>query len=132
MYQISNQVTLGRSEQDIIDSLSTLVKQLVDYEINARKYLVKNYKLELEDSVGRAYGIMSGARRISSEESMRLLSSIRLGAERKLIIDIKPTDLNKIMLDIQPGTLQQIAHERLDANNRDIMRATILRKRLKK
>ena len=132
MYQISNQITLGRSEEDIINSLTNLVKQLVDYEINARKYLVENYKLELEDSIGRALGIMSGARKMSSEEAMRLLSNLRLGSERNLVVNFDPTELNNIMLIIQPGSLQQAINEELDANNRDIKRASILRQRLQK
>ena len=131
MFQISNQITLGRTEEDIIASLSSLVKQLVDHELNARDYLEENFLIDLEDSVGRAWGLLSGARKISAEEAMKLLSKLRLGAERKLVVDIKPADLNKLMLDIQIGSLQQLVHERLDANQRDIIRATILRQRLK-
>jgi protein arginine kinase len=130
MFQISNQITLGRSEEDIINSLSNLVKQLVDYEINARKYLVEHYQLELEDSIGRAWGIMTGARKMSSEEAMKLLSNLRLGAERNLVVKITAQELNKIMLEIQPASLQHTVNERLNADNRDIMRATILRQRL--
>ena len=131
MYQISNQVTLGRTEEEIIAGLDSVIAQIVEQEKQARAYFVKHFRLDVEDRIGRAWGVLAGARKMATAEAMKLLSTLRLGAEQQLIIDLKPAVLNELILKIQPASLQAHFGEELDVHERDIKRAIFLRNRLK-
>src|SRR6266446_4723854 len=91
-YQISNQVTLGRTEQDLVQQVGDVVPVLIDYERRARDFLVRESQQNLHDQVSRAYGILRTAQTISSEETMHLLSRVRMGVNLGLIPDLRIPD----------------------------------------
>ncbi|WP_261134691.1 protein arginine kinase [Bacillus sp. Marseille-Q3570] len=131
VFQVSNQMTLGKSEQDIVEDLRGVVIQLIEEERSARKHLLETSKLQLEDRVYRSLGTLANSRIIQSKEASKCLSDVRLGIDLKLIEGISHTILNELMILTQPGFLQQYAGETLTPDERDIRRATLIRERLK-
>ncbi len=130
VYQISNQVTLGRSEQDIIQDLHSVVKQLINHEREARQLLIKQSGIRLEDRIYRSYGILKYSRIIESKEAAKCLSDLRLAIDLGYIQDLSTTVINELMILTQPGFLQQYAQEILTPEKRDVKRASIIRERL--
>ena len=130
LFQVSNQITLGLSEEEIIDNLEKVNQQIISQEQKVRKDLLSNSKSQLEDRVWRAYGILSSARTISSAEAMELLSKLRFGVELGIISYPDLGTINKLMLLIQPAYLQMLAGEDLDPFSRDLQRAVLIRKKL--
>lgn len=131
MFQISNQITLGQSEEEIINNIKQITFQIIEQERMLRDELYKQNPYRFEDKVCRSLGVFSNARIISSEESLKLLSDVRLGVDMGIIKNINIEDLNGIMLLIQPGNLQKKAGKPLDPNERDIKRAEYVREKLK-
>lgn len=131
-YQISNQVTLGQSEQDIMKKVSDIIPVIIDYERKAREVLVRENPQNLHDRISRAVGILRTAQTISSEETMHLLSSVRMGIHLGLIKEIGIPQVNELFLQTQPAHLQKIAGTELDRTDRDIERARFLRRHLNK
>lgn len=131
-YQISNQITLGRSEQELIDQVGEVVPVLIDYERRAREFLVRESQKDLHDRVSRAYGILCTAQTISSEETMHLLSSVRMGVNLGLIEDIEIPTINKLFIHTQPAHLQKLRGIELDTADRNIERAHYLQRHLRK
>jgi len=131
IFQISNQITLGKSEEDIVEDLMGVVKQLISQERNARDALVKTLNIELEDRVFRSLGVLENSRILESKEAAKCLSDVRLGIDMGLIKNIPKTILNELMILTQPGFLQQYAGGPLRPNERDIRRAALIRERLK-
>jgi len=131
IFQISNQVTLGRSEDEIIQTLIELTKQITNKENDARATLMANNKMKLEDKICRSYGILSNAKIMSSKEALKLISDVRLGIDLGIIKDIDAKTINILMVDIQAGILQKIRGKNLNTNERDIERAKLIRERLK-
>jgi protein arginine kinase len=131
LFQISNQMTLGKSEQDIVEDLRGVVMQLVQQERAARESLLQSSKLHLEDRVYRSYGILAYSRIIESKEAAQRLSDVRLGIDLGLIEGISGNILNELMILTQPGFLQQYAGEVLSPDQRDGRRALLIRERLK-
>jgi protein arginine kinase len=129
-YQISNQVTLGRSESELIRQVAEIVPVIVDYERQARQFLIKESQETLHDRVSRAYGILRTAQTISSEETMHLLSSVRMGVNLGLIPDLGIPTINELFLRTQPAHLQKLAGEELEPSDRNIERARFLRRYL--
>jgi protein arginine kinase len=129
-YQISNQATLGKSEQKIITSLKDVVPNIINYERRVRKALVKENRQSLHDQISRAYGILKNAQTISSEETMHLLSSVRMGINLGLIDDLAIPTVNELFIHTQPAHLQKLRKERLESAERNVARATYLRYRL--
>jgi protein arginine kinase len=129
-YQISNQVTLGRTEQDLIKQVSDIVPVIIDYERRARDFLVKETHQNLHDRVSRAYGILRTAQTISSEETMHLLSSVRMGVNLGLIHDLEIPVVNELFLQTQPAHLQKLTGVELEPADRNIERARYLRRHL--
>jgi protein arginine kinase len=129
-YQISNQVTLGLSEQELIKKVSDVVPVLIDYERQAREFLVRESQETLHDRVSRAYGILRNAQTISSEETLHLLSSVRMGVNLGLIGDVAIPTVNKLFVHTQPAHLQKLAGMELDSSDRNIERASYLRRHL--
>jgi len=129
-YQISNQVTLGKSEQAIIEELKDVVPNIIAYERRVRNALVKENRQSLHDQIARAYAILKGAQTISSEETMHLLSSVRMGINLGLIDDLEIPTINELFIHTQPAHLQKIRRETLASAERNIARAGYLRKRL--
>ncbi|ASF37705.1 ATP--guanido phosphotransferase [Halobacillus halophilus] len=130
IYQISNQITLGKSEQDIVEDLHSVVKQLIDQERRAREALISRSGVQLEDRIFRSYGVLKHSRIIESKEAAKCLSDLRLGIDLKLIDDIPRTILNELMILTQPGFLQQYAKASLNPDERDVRRASLIRERL--
>ncbi|OGO78170.1 MAG: protein arginine kinase [Clostridiales bacterium GWB2_37_7] len=130
IFQISNQITLGRSEEETIDNLTGITEQIIDKEKEARKMLLQNNKTLLEDKVWRAWGIMTNARCINGQESMKLLSEIRLGVDMGILNNIPTSILNEIMVDTNNASLQKRTTVELNTQNRDIIRAEEIRKLL--
>lgn len=132
IFQISNQITLGRSEEETIDNLTGITEQIIDKEKEARNLLLQNNRIMLEDKVWRAWGIMTNARSISGQESMKLLSEIRLGIDMGILKSIPISVLNEIMVDTNNASLQKRASMELNTPERDIIRAEEIRKLLMK
>src|SRR3990172_2601312 len=130
-YQISNQVTLGRTESELIRQVSDIVPVIIDYERQAREFLIKESHENLHDRVSRAYGILRTAQTISSEETMHLLSSVRMGVNLGLIRDLNIPAINELFIRTQPAHLQKLTGGELDSSDRNIERARFLRRYLK-
>ena len=107
-YQISNQQTLGNSELELIRNLTEVVPQIIEYERTARNKLVSERRQHLHDQVSRAYGVLKTAHTISSEETMHLLSSVRMGINLGLIDDLEIPTVNELFIHTQPAHLQKI------------------------
>ncbi|MGD9721610.1 MAG: protein arginine kinase [Pirellulales bacterium] len=131
-YQISNQITLGKSEMELVKQVGDIVPVLIEYERRAREFLVKESHENLHDKVSRAYGILRTAQKISSEETMHLLSSVRMGVNLGLIEDLKIPLLNELFIHTQPAHLQKLRGVELDTADRNIERARYLRRHLNK
>jgi protein arginine kinase len=131
-YQISNQITLGRSEEELIKQVGDIVPVIIDYERQAREFLIKESHENLHDRVSRAYGILRTAQTISSEETMHLLSSVRMGVNLGLISDLAIPVVNELFIHTQPAHLQKLTGGQLDTTDRNIERARYLRQHLNK
>lgn len=129
-YQISNQVTLGKSEEETIKTIKDVVPNILGYERRVRTALVKENKQGLHDQVSRAYGVLQTAQTISSEETMHLLSSVRLGINVGLIDDLAIPLVNELFIHTQPAHLQKIRHSKLESAERNVARAAYIRQRL--
>lgn len=130
IYQVSNQVTLGRTERDIIDNLQSVIIKLIDHERAVRKMLMKNSALELEDRIYRSYGVLKHSRLIESKEAAKCISDVRLGIDVGYITDISKTILSELMVLTQPAFLQQYAKSHLNQHERDQKRSAMIRERL--
>ncbi|MFH0753340.1 MAG: protein arginine kinase [Candidatus Omnitrophota bacterium] len=131
-YQISNQVSLGHSELDIIQNINGLIRQIIEQEEQARQALLLQNKSMLEDKVCRAWGALKSARIISSQETIELLSMVRLGLDVGIITDIDPKALNELFIMIQPAHLQKIDGKKLSTAERDTRRAQLIREKFQK
>jgi protein arginine kinase len=129
-YQISNQQTLGKSEVELIRNLSDVVPQIIQYERTARQALLNERRQHLHDQVSRAYGVLKTAQTISSEETMHLLSSVRMGINLGLIDDLAIATVNELFIQTQPSHLQKIQGTELGVEERNVARASYLRSRL--
>lgn len=128
-YQISNQITLGRSEEEILTSISDYVPSIVEFERNMRRRLMGENKRAVEDRVWRAFGLLQQARLISSEETMEYLSAVRMGVNLGIIESLTIPDINEMFLHTQPAHLQKHCGRELDSSERDASRAEFLRDR---
>jgi protein arginine kinase len=129
-YQISNQVTLGKSEEKLINDLRDVVPNIISYERRVRNALIKENRQSLHDQISRAYGILKNAQTISSEETMHLLSSVRMGVNLGLIDDLQIPTVNELFIHTQPAHLQKLRKEQLASAERNVARASYLRSRL--
>ncbi|MCF2648104.1 protein arginine kinase [Niallia circulans] len=131
IFQISNQITLGRSEKDIMEELKSVVMQLIEQEKGARNALAQTSNIQLEDRVFRSYGILCNSRIMETKEAAKCLSDVRLGIDMGYIKNISKSILNELMILTQPGFLQLYAGEQMNPTDRDIRRASLIRERLK-
>ncbi|MBI4353253.1 MAG: protein arginine kinase [Candidatus Omnitrophica bacterium] len=129
-FQISNQITLGSSEADIIDNLERIIRQVIGHEENARKVLMKQNKELLMDRIWRANGALRSAYIINTKETMALLSMVRLGVDMNLISDVDRRAVNELLILTQPAHLQKIEGRVLSSAQRDARRAHLIRRRL--
>lgn len=131
MYQISNQVSLGINEEEILNNLEAVVCEIMLQEKNARMKLLSNSEFEIKDKIFRALGILQNSYIIDLKESLNLMSYVRLGVENSIIESIDTSILNKLLIDVQPANLQLNLNKKLSTKERDIERARILRENLK-
>lgn len=130
-YQVSNQVTLGKSETAIINEIRDVIPTIITYERQARQTLTHENRQAVQDRVARAFGTLRSATMMTSEETMDLLSSVRLGVNLRLIDDINISEVNELFIHTQPAHLQKILGKQLDSEERNTERARFLRNRLR-
>lgn len=130
LFQISNQITLGQSEEEIIDNLHSVARQIIEHERAARAKLLLDTKPRITDRVNRSFGILSYAMIMDSKEAAQRLSDVRLGIDLGLIKGVSANVMNELMVMTQPGFLQQYAGEMLSPDERDMRRAELIRERL--
>lgn len=129
IFQISNQITLGKSEEDMCRDLMGVVSQLISQERSAREALRKTSNIQLEDRVFRSLGVLTNSRIIETKEAAKCLSDVRLGIDMGYINYVSKNILNELMILTQPGFLQQYAGGPLRPHERDIRRAALIRER---
>ncbi len=129
-YQISNQVALGHSEQDIIQNINGLIRQVIEQEEQARQALLVQNKSMLEDKICRSWGLLKTAHIISSQESIELFSMVRLGIDMGVLKGVNHKALNELFIMIQPAHLQKVEGKKLNAFERDTKRAAVIRQKL--
>lgn len=132
MFQISNQITLGKSELEIISHLDQIVLEVIEHEKNARLRLMESQSIRVHDHIGRAFGILAHAVLISSKEALDLLSGLRLGIDLGLIPEISRRAIDQLLIQIQPAHLQRVAGTVLSPEERDGKRAQLIRQFLSK
>ncbi|GIM46089.1 protein-arginine kinase [Collibacillus ludicampi] len=131
LFQISNQLTLGQSESEILGNLQVVAKQIIEHERQARRQLMRDNREQLEDRICRSFGILSYARRIDSKETMQRLSDVRLGIDLGIIKGVSSRILKELMVMTRPAFLQKYAGQELAPGERDWRRASIIRERLR-
>ena len=129
-FQISNQISLGHNEDEIISNINGLIRQVIEHEETARGVLLKQQKTLLEDRVWRSLGILKNSFIISSQETTELLSMLRLGIDLNIIKDVDRRTVNELFILIQPAHLQKLESKKLSSQERDIKRASLIRSKL--
>jgi protein arginine kinase len=127
-FQLSNQTTLGKTEPELLDHLGRMVRQVMGYEVQAREVLLRDAPGVIEDKVWRAYGLLRYARALSFEETMNLLSGVRLGIGLGLIPGVSVYALNKLLVFTQPGHLAAMAGNDLAEDEIPVRRADYVRR----
>jgi len=130
LFQISNQVSLGHSEEEIIANINGIIRRIIEQESQAREVMLSKNKAALEDRVNRSFGTLKNAHIISSQETIELLSMVRLGSDLGLLKDIDHRSINELFIIIQPAHLQKSENKKLSPQERDIKRAELIKKRL--
>ncbi len=130
-FQISNQVSLGQKEEDIIDNISGVIKQIIEQEEKDREALISSHREMLEDRIWRSCGTLKNAHIISSSETVELLSMLRLGVDLGIIKGVDRGLINELFILTQPAHLQKLENKKLSTNERDVKRAQIIREKLK-
>ena len=128
LYQLSNQVTLGISEKAAIENLKSITLQLAQQEEQARERLCAD--IGIRDKVSRSLGILRSALIISHDEALSLLSNVRLGVETKQITELSEEKIDSLMTAVEPATLSASLGKSLSPHDRDIERASLLRREL--
>jgi len=131
VFQVSNQMTLGESESTIVERLEKVLAQIIEHEENARASLLEKKAKVVYNHIGRAYGILANAHSISSKETMNLLSLLRLGVDMALFPGVDRSIADELFILTQPAHLQRQHSEKLSAEERDLLRADMLREILK-
>mgnify|MGYP004540681577 FL=1 len=126
MYQVSNKVSLGVTNQEIISSVKSIVNKIIEQERNAREYLMTR-GIDFEDRVCRDYGILTSARKLSYDECAKLVSMVKLGVDLGIIKEIDSRKVNEISIATKPATLQKCCKEILGPKERDEKRADIIK-----
>ena len=131
VFQVSNQMTLGEAETAIVERLEKVLAQIIEHEENARASLLEKKPKMVYNHIGRAYGILANAHSISSKETMNLLSLMRLGIDVGLFPGVERSLVDELFILTQPAHLQKQHSEKLSAEERDLLRADMVRERLK-
>jgi len=130
IYQISNQITLGLAEEEILSNLKAVVSQIINEEDLSRENLIKKYKYEIEDRIYRALGVLKSAILLNTDECLKLLSDVRLGIEMGIIKDVDKVTLNSLLVYTQNATIQKLLDKKLSSKERDFNRAKLIREKL--
>ncbi len=131
VFQVSNQMTLGEAETDIVERLNKVLTQLIEHEENARGSLLEKKPKVVFNHIGRAYGTLANAHSITSKETMNLLSLMRLGIDLGMFPGAERALVDELFIVTQPAHLQKQFTEKLSAEERDVLRADMLRERLR-
>jgi protein arginine kinase len=131
VFQVSNQMTLGETEADIVERLNKVLLQIIEHEENARASLLEKRPKVVFNHIGRAYGTLANAHSISSKETMNLLSLMRLGVDLEEFPGTERALIDELFVITQPAHLQKKYTEKLAAEERDFIRADMLRERLR-
>ena len=131
VFQVSNQMTLGETETTIVERLEKVLAQIIEHEENARQTLLEKKPKVVFNHIGRAYGILANAHSISSKETMNLLSLMRLGVDMGLFPGAERSLVDELFILTQPAHLQKQFSDKLSAEERDLLRADMVRERLK-
>lgn len=132
IFQISNQQTLGETEEAIIERLGGVLKTIIDQEVNARFKHLEDKRSALLDKIGRAYGILQNAHELTSNEAMNHLSLIRLAVDFNLLPEANRADVDRLFIECQPGHVQYVAQSGIAAEERDVVRASKIREEFRK
>ncbi len=132
LFQVSNQTTLGETEEEIIERLNKVIETVIEHEQNARLLLLQRKPITLLDQIGRAYGILSHAHSMSSKEALNQLSVIKLGVDLGLFPEPHRCPVDELFIETQPAHLQKGAQtQKMSAEERDTLRAALIRAKLK-
>ena len=127
IYQISNKRTLGITEQEIIENITVVTNKLIEQEKNARKFIAKDV-IDIEDIIYRSYGILTNCRKISLDESQKLISNVKMGTDLGILKELNDSKIQKLMLFTKPANMQKYLGEQYEALERDIKRAEIIKR----
>ncbi len=130
IYQISNQVTLGQSEEDLTNNLKSICRQVIEQERNVREALLKESRVQLEDKICRSYGILKEARLVPSQEALKLLSDVKLGVELGIITGVSGEKVKELMFITRSSLIQQVIGKEVETVERDYYRALAIREQL--
>ncbi len=132
-FQISNQICLGRTEEELIDNLERIIKQIIEYEQNAKKTVLNKSKTDTFDKVFRSLGILKNVHLISSQEAITLLSTVRLGLALGIVSnqEVDRKKIDELFIITQPAHLQKMEGKELSPEQRDEKRASLIRERLR-
>ena len=131
LFQISNQTTLGEKEDEIIARLTKVIETIIDKEHDARQVLIQKKLDTLSDQIGRAYGVLTYAHAMTSKEALNLLSVMKLGVDLGAFPEDRQLPIDELFIETQPAHLQKTSQQKLNAEERDFLRAQIIRDRLK-
>lgn len=131
LYQVSNQVTLGESEETIIEQLTAVIRQIVEYERRARRALMERDRFALLDHVGRAFGLLHNSYKLTASEAAEALSALRLGVDMGLFKSLTLSTVNELFMELNPGHLQMRSGLALPEAEIDVLRAKLFRTRLR-
>ncbi len=132
LYQISNQITLGKSEEDIIQNVMGVTRQILMSERKIRENLSGEARVRLEDRILRSYGILTNAKIISSQEALAYISDVKLGVDMGIIKDLEPLVLNSLFITTGPAYIQGISNTEMSPVERDLYRADFIRQKIRK
>jgi protein arginine kinase len=131
LFQISNQTTLGEKEEEIISRLTKVIETIIEKELDARHMLTQKKPDTLSDQIGRAYGLLTYAHAMTSKEALNLLSIMKLGVDLGAFPEDRRLPIDELFIETQPAHLQKASQQKLNAEQRDFLRAEIIRARLK-
>ena len=129
-FEISNKRTLGITEEDIIQNIKVVTEKLIEQERNARKFLDKD-KISLEDTIYRSYGLLTNYRKITLEETEKLLSNVKIGTDLGILPELTDSKIQKMYLYSKPANMQKYLGEQYEAFERDIKRAEVIKNIIK-
>jgi protein arginine kinase len=130
LFQVSNQTTLGEKEEDIIARLHKVIEQIIEHEQNARQMLLQKKPNTLLDHIGRGYGVLRHAYSMNSKEALNLLSFMKLGIDLGFFPETCRQPIDELFMETQPAHLQKGSQQKLAADERDALRAEIIRVKL--